>query len=202
MPHRLRRPARRRATVLHACALAGVAGLMFIGDGIYLKAKALLAQHLIASAWEKSRTEGIAPAPWPWADTRPVALLSVPRLERKLYVLEGDRPRTLAFGPGHRSASPLPGKPGNSIISGHRDTHFKFLRELLTGDEVVIESRSGSLRRYRVVQTEVVHKGDLSVIGDSDDPRLTLITCYPFDALTTDGPLRWVVTATAANATN
>jgi sortase (surface protein transpeptidase) len=32
----------------------------------------------------------------------------------------------------------------------------------------------------------------------SDVPRLTLVTCYPFDAIEPGGPLRYVVTAELA----
>ena len=45
----------------------------------------------------------------------------------------------MAFGPGHLSASSLPGQPGNSVIAGHRDTHFNFLQYVEVGESLVIE---------------------------------------------------------------
>ena len=39
----------------------------------------------------------------------------------------------MAFGPGHLSGTPLPGEAGNAVVSGHRDTHFAFLRGLREG---------------------------------------------------------------------
>ena len=182
----------RRLTIV--VVLAG--GAFFLGSGLYIKAKAWLAHFLIASAWERSERS----KPWPWADTHPVAKLSVRRLAVERYVLAGDNGRTLAFGPGHRSATPLPGEAGNSVIAGHRDTHFNFVRELAAGDVVLVDTRDGSRVEYRVSETMIVNKSDVSVIDATDDRVLTLITCYPFDALSSGGPLRWIVRATAVPA--
>lgn len=129
------------------------------------------------------------------ADTRPAARLIAPRLGVNLYVLEGDNLRTLAFGPGHRTATPLPGEPGNSLIGGHRDTHFKFLRDLKPGDVLLVENAEGLTLRFVVENGFIADKNDPRALAPSDDPMLTLVTCYPFDALTPGGPLRYIVTA-------
>ena len=111
------------------------------------RAKARLAQRLIASAWNRSLVTGAAVKPWPWADTFPVARLEAPRQGAALMVLAGASERTLAFGPGHIDGTPLPGDPGNAVVSGQRNTHFAFLRELRSGDTLVVHSASGRVVR-------------------------------------------------------
>ncbi|MSQ60616.1 MAG: sortase [Betaproteobacteria bacterium] len=103
-------------------------------EWVYIHAKAWAAQKLIAAGWGRSLASGAGVKPWPWADTHPVARLEAPRLRVALMVLAGASSRTLAFGPGHMNGTPLPGGAGNSVLSGHRDTHFAFLRELRPGD--------------------------------------------------------------------
>jgi sortase A len=112
-----------------------------------------------------------------------------------LFVLAGASGRTMAFGPGHVDGTPLPGEPGNSVVSGHRDTHFAFLRRLRAGDPIVVERRDGRRLQYTVSETLVVDRRDAWVTQEAGDTRLTLVTCYPFDAIRPGGPLRYVVTA-------
>jgi sortase A len=165
------------------------------GAAAWIHLRAALAQQLIALAWHKARDSGQEIKPWPWADTWPLARLTLPARGIELYVLAGASGRTLAFGPGHLSGSALPGRPGNTLISAHRDTHFAFLEQVRPGEEVCIETRDGRVLRYRVVHTRVVHKTDRSVAHDSGEGRLTLVTCYPFRAIDPGGPLRYVVSA-------
>ena len=168
------------------------------GAAAYIHTKAWLAQRLIASAWSRSLASGAAVKPWPWADTWPVARLEAPRQGAALMVLAGASGRTLAFGPGHVDGTPLPGNPGNAVVSGHRDTHFAFLRELRSGDALVVHSASGRVERYVVSGIEVVRNKDIRVLLDAGDDRLTLVTCYPFDSPLPGGSLRYVVVATRA----
>ena len=166
------------------------------GEAAYIQAKAWLAQQLLRSAWERSLGHGANSKPWPWADTHPVARLQAPRLHADLLVLAGASGRTLAFGPGHVTGTALPGQAGNSVLSGHRDTHFAFLRHLLPGDLLIVHTASGALIEYRVSTAEVVHRKDVRVLLDAGDTRLTLVTCYPFDSPIPGGALRYVVVAT------
>jgi len=103
----------------------------------------------------------------------------------------------MAFGPGHLSRSAAPGSAGNVALAGHRDTHFRFLRDLRPGDEILLEAAAGPARRYRVTETAVVDFHDRRPLAASLEPVLTLITCYPFDAIVPGGPLRYVVRAAA-----
>ena len=169
-------------------------GLWQSGEGLYIEAKAWLAQQLLQAAWRDTREGAVRATPWPWADTWPVARLKVDRLGVDQIVLAGASGRTLAFGPGHLFGSALPGGEGNSVISGHRDTHFAFLRELRIGDRLDIVQPDGGRARYAVYRTSVRHQDDVSVLI-LPDTQLTLITCYPFAALAPGGDESFVVEA-------
>jgi sortase A len=170
-------------------------GFWQLGQGAYIPAKAWLAQELMQRAWQRAESGVAKPAPWPWADTWPVARLEARGGEVDLIVLEGGSGRTLAFGPGHVSASALPGDPGNSVIAGHRDTHFGFLRHLRPGDSLRVERPDGLRHLFTVTGIDVVDARRASIVLDTEMPLLTLVTCYPFDARTPGGPMRYVVTA-------
>ena len=60
---------------------------------------------------------------------------------------------------------------------------------------VFLETADGDRHRYRVAQIDVVHESATEVVQQDGVKRLTLITCYPFDAITPGGPLRYVVRA-------
>jgi sortase A len=180
-----------------AWAVAALLALGFwqLGQGAYIPAKAWLAQELMQRAWLRVSAGEDRAAPWPWADTWPVARLSAKSHDVDLIVLAGGSGRTLAFGPGHLSASALPGEIGNMVIAGHRDTHFAFLRDVQPGTRVSVESFAGVTTEYEVIGRNVVDSRKGSLLLDTDDAVLTLVTCYPFDAVDPGGPLRYVVTA-------
>jgi sortase A len=170
------------------------------GEAAYIHAKAWIAQRLIATAWDRSIETGQSMKPWPWADTAPVARLLAPALDVDLLVLAGATGRTLAFGPGHHDGSAMPGAAGNTVISAHRDTHFRFLRELAVGDALIVEMPAGQRFHYRVRGIEVADQRNLRLPRLPAERTLTLVTCYPFDAVDAGGPLRYVVVATAEGA--
>lgn len=172
-------------------------GFWQLGQGAYIPAKAWLAQELMQRAWQRAADGQREPAPWPWADTWPVARLATRNGEVDLIILAGGSGRTLAFGPGHLAASAMPGDTGNSVIAGHRDTHFRFLELLQAGDALVVERASGATYSYEVTSTDIVDSRYDSLDLDTDDRVLSLVTCYPFDAVEPGGPLRYVVTARA-----
>jgi sortase A len=103
----------------------------------------------------------------------------------------------MAFGPGYVSGTTQLGMGGNSAISGHRDTHFRFLKNLRADDKVELTLKDGKVRSYRITNASVQHQDDTWLLADDGDDRLTLITCYPFNAVVPGGPLRYVVQAKA-----
>lgn len=178
---------------LVACLLC--LGFWQLGQGAYIPAKAWMAQELMQRAWQRGTEGEQQAAPWPWADTWPVARLSAKSGEVELIVLEGGSGRTLAFGPGRLSASSLPGQRGNTVIAGHRDTHFSFLRDVDVGETLAIETVKGDKHLYKVIGVDVVDSRRGSLQLDTDDAFLSLVTCYPFEADDPGTPLRFVVTA-------
>ncbi len=185
---------RRRLLALGVALLFG-AGLWQLGQGAWIHVKARFAQHLLQRAWARTLAGEARVTPWPWADTWPVARLRVPAHGVDLIVLTGVSGRTLAFGPGHAPASAVPGTPGMALVTGHRDTHFRFLARLQPGDEIMVEVPGQPSSRY-VVRETAIADARRAVIRSADGPAsLVLLTCYPFGAVTPGGPLRYVVAA-------
>ena len=176
-----------------ACLLC--LGFWQFGTGAYIPAKAWVAQEMMQKAWRRAGEGDRQPVPWPWADTWPVAKLSAKRGEVELIVLAGGSGRTLAFGPGHLSASAMPGDDGNVVIAGHRDTHFRFLQDMQVGETLLFEMADGRQHMYRIIDIDVVDSRRASILLDTDEPMLSLVTCYPFEGELAGGPMRYVVSA-------
>jgi sortase A len=172
-----------------------VLGSGLIGQGLWIHAKALAAQWLLQHAWTRTLQTQHPAKPWPWADTWPVGRLLVPQHGIDQIILADASGRSLAFGPGHLAGSARPGESGTSILSGHRDTHFQFLRQLKINDLLYVESRNGSRAAYTVRELSVADSGRTRLIIQDGAQELLLTTCYPFDALVPGGPLRYVVKA-------
>ena len=183
--------------ILRICffILFPLCGTWFIAQGSYIHAKATLAQVLLESAWTETLNGQTEVKPWPWADTWPVSRLSVPRLGINRIVLAGANGSALAFGPGHLFKSAKPGDVGNTIIAGHRDTHFDFVRQLKPGDTLELETSSANTLIYKITDTLIVDENDSELLLSGDERLLTLITCYPFDAIQTGGSQRYLVRA-------
>ena len=168
------------------------AGLAALAHGTWIPAKARLAQVLLHRAWEQTLAGAVGAKPWPWADTWPTGRLR--HRDVDLIVLAGASGATMAFGPGHISGTAVPGIAGNVALAGHRDTHFTFLEDLEVSDRLLLQAPDGRSRSYRVSTIEVVDRHRVDVLKPGPD-RLTLVTCYPFDAVVAGGPLRYVVVA-------
>ena len=179
------------------------AGTTLIASAAYVPAKADLAQVLLERAWERARSGEPNARPWPWADIGPVAVLDVPRLKKRSIVLEGASGEAMAFGPGHMINTPPIGTRGTAVVAAHRDTQFRYLREIKDGDRIVVETADGQRSAFRVVETRVVRAEASGLDPDDSGPtgaRLALVTCYPFDAVLR-GPWRYVVLADREIAT-
>ena len=175
-----------------------VLGLGFLVNGAWIHAKAALAQVLLERAWLHTLDGATTVQAWPRADTWPVARLQI--ADAPQIVLAGVSGEALAFGPGLIDGSAAPGAPGTTVIAGHRDTHFRALRHIGIGDAVRLQDRSGRLHSYRVTATDVVHENEARIRLDGDRHRLLLVTCWPFDAVDPNGPLRYLVLAEPVDA--
>ncbi len=171
-------------------------GSWLIGQGAWIHLKAVTAQYLLHHAWQQTLTSRQPAKPWPWADTWPVGRLLVPRLDIDQIILAGTSGQSLAFGPGKaRNRQDLAHNSPNILLSGHRDTHFSFMRDIQHGDRLSMQSSQGKWLNFTVRSMEVMDSRIQTLHLNQDEVDLRLITCYPFDALSTGGPLRYVVQA-------
>jgi sortase A len=178
-----------------AALILALAGLVLFGEGIYIHAKALVAQVLLRRAFAETIASGHPTKPWSWADTWPVARIEVKRLHASAIVLAGSSGQALAFGPGHVELTPDAGERGVAVYSAHRDTHFRFLKDVAIGDEIVVTRSDGHAFRYRADRASVVRFDASGIDPLADGYQLVLSTCWPFDAVT-PGPERYVLHAT------
>lgn len=117
----------------------------------------------------------------PMPEGSAVALIRIPRIGVDKAVVEGVGVGDLEKGPGHYPSTPLPGRPGNAAIAGHRTTYgapFGDLGELEVGDEILVTTREGDFR-YLVDRISVVSPDQVEVLDASTEARITLTTCHP-----------------------
>ena len=165
-------------------------------------ARGAIAQARARAAWaaleaRQARLDGIArldaARPTDLALGAPIGRLVVPAIGLDEVVVEGVDDETLNAGPGHLPGSVLPGEAGNSVISAHRDRHFRPLARVAVGDTVEVETLAGR-SRWIVVSRRVVRAG-APALFDAETPTLTLTTCWPVRYLGS-APDRLLVTAT------
>lgn len=122
-----------------------------------------------------------------------IGRMRIPRLGISVMVVEGVDSSELELGAGHVPGTALPGQPGNVAVAGHRDTFFRKLRDLRQNDTIEITTLSGTYD-YSVGSMEIVDPSDTDVLRPTDDPELTLVTCFPFTYIG-PAPRRFIVRA-------
>ena len=180
---------------LFVALVLAAAGAILFGQGIYIHAKAMLAQVLLERAFAETITSGRAVKPWPWADTWPEARITVKRLGASAIALAGSSGQALAFGPGHVERTADAGERGVAVYSAHRDTHFRFLRDVAIGDEIDVTRQDGKTFRYRADGSSIVRFDQSGIDPFTTGHELVLTTCWPFDAIA-HGPMRYALHAT------
>jgi sortase A len=175
---------------------AAFLSLLLLTQALWIPLKAELAQWLIERSWQEILNGDTQSRPWPWADTRPVAVLSIPAHGIRQLVLEGNSGRNLAFGPVFHDGA-LNGR--DMVINGHRDTHFQFLAAVQTGDLIRLTTLH-STQWFEVQEMDVVDSRREELVIEPGLARISLVTCFPFDSLRPGGPLRYVVTAVPVGA--
>lgn len=163
-----------------------------MSQGKMVAAQIWLAQGLLHTAWVRTQASGQHIKPWPWANTWPLARLTVPRLKVEQIVLSRASEGISAFALKHSDSSVLPGELGNSVLNVHRDTYFGFLKALKPGDTLVLESIRSGRWHYQVSAIYVTYKTDTSLVEPSLNRRLTLVSCY---TCTVEDERRYVVVA-------
>jgi sortase A len=165
-----------------------------LGKSSWIMLKAEVSQVLLHKAFNHSIATGEKTKPWTWADTYPVAEVRIPRLDASAIVLEGATPEALAFGPAHLSDTPRIGDMGTTVFAAHRDTHFRFLKDVRVGDVVSVTRSDGLTFQYKINNTRVAEYNQSGIERHAAGHHLVLSTCWPFDAIT-HGTARYIVEA-------
>lgn len=131
--------------------------------------------------------------------TAVTARISIPRIgirNAPVYDRGTDAKGVMLIAPGYsvtHYAFSAPFGSGNTVLYGHDDIQgniFGHLYDLRPGDTVQI-AVAGETQTYRVTGHQIVLPTEVSVLSPTDDARLTIITCWPFNVDTK----RWIVTA-------
>ncbi|MDW5312882.1 class GN sortase [Rhizobium sp. PL01] len=180
--------------VLAGILLVALAGLMLVGKGFYMKAKAEVSQVLLQRSFEAQLQGETNVKPWPWADFSTEAEITALRIGKTAVVLSGASGEALAFGPARLANTPAPGELGTSVIAAHRDTHFRWLKDVKPGDLLVITRMDGTTLTFRAGTSRIARWDESGINANAPGRNLALATCWPFDA-TEQGPLRYIVNA-------
>ena len=165
-------------------------GIIILGQPIYYYMKGICAQIMLERAWEITKRTGHPTKAWSWADTLPVANLTIPAIGLNQIVLKGEEIEAMAFGP---ALIEYELESNNIIISGHRDSFFKNLEKLNEGDIIKLEFLNNN-QEYKINNIIITNPEDIKWMENTDTKTLTLITCYPFNFIG-NAPKRYVIVA-------
>ncbi|HET7208029.1 MAG TPA: class D sortase [Terriglobales bacterium] len=187
MPDRTHRTGEYLSGVARKLSARRAAAWLLLSAGIALLVFTLAAygwmafrQRRLTEAWQRQQSFQAAPqngGTVEKADTG-VTLLSIPKIGLNAGILDGTDRESLLLAPGHLKNTSWPGDAGNAVIAGHRDTFFRHVHELVTGDDIYVV-RGGHRYHYVVSSKKLVDPSDVAVTRATSDSRLTLITCYP-----------------------
>lgn len=171
----------RRALGLLLC-LGGLGLLGFVGADY---GRGLLDRDAARARWAELEARAavqaanahLADSPGPVAPGTPVARLVVPSIALDEVIIEGVGADVLNAGPGHMPGTPLPGGAGNSVVSAHRDMHFRRLAELRMGDTLVTITEYHRTT-WRITGRRIVSAAAASLFP-TPEATLTLTTCWP-----------------------
>ncbi|MEM9256218.1 MAG: class D sortase [Pseudomonadota bacterium] len=123
-----------------------------------------------------------------------LGVLEIDSVGLKVPVYATNTDLVMDRGAGIIDGMSYPHELGNIGISGHRDGYFRVLKDVKVGDALMLQTLEGP-KRFRIDATKVVEISDLSLLQDTDDQIVTLVTCYPF-YFVGNAPQRYIVTAT------
>lgn len=122
--------------------------------------------------------EIVLPTPGPEQATR----LQIPAIRVDAPVVQGDSWEQLKKGVGQHLGSANPGENSNLVLSAHNDIFGEIFRELdrlKPGDPVTVFTNQRAYH-YIVIKTEIVEPTRVDVLAPTNQPTLTLISCYPY----------------------
>lgn len=182
---------RTRHTMRFVSRVLLAAGLLALGYTVYVAIDAKAYQVIEQKRFEQA-SQSTAAAP-PLVEGGAIGEIHIRRLGLTAMVVQGDSPALLQRAVGHLADTALPGRAGNVVLAGHRDTFFRPLKGIRAGDAITLTTRDGAFE-YLVESTAVVPPTDIQVLWPTKRRTLTLITCFPFSYLGS-APDRFIVRA-------
>ena len=132
------------------------------------------------------------------AELPPVlGVLEVPSVSLKVPVYSTNTDLVMDRGAGIIDGMAYPHELGNIGISGHRDGYFRALKDVKQGDVILLQTLQGE-KRFKIDSTRIVEISDTSLLRDTTDQKVTLVTCYPF-YFVGHAPKRFIVIASLDN---
>ena len=122
-----------------------------------------------------------------------LGVLEVPSVGLKVPVYDTNTELVMDRGAGVIDGMSYPHEPGNIGISGHRDGYFRVLKDVQVGDPIVLQTLQGP-KHFRIDATTIVPIKDTTLLRDTREQSVTLVTCYPF-YFVGHAPKRFIVTA-------
>jgi sortase A len=196
-------PQRSKSAFVWTERLFLLAGLLLLGYAMAVYLNAMLYQRIESKTFEDAGPVAVGellrparytlPTLLPVRLGSPVSRMEIPRLGLSVIVVEGVRSQDLRVAAGHIPGTALPGERGNIGIAAHRDTFFRKLSEIRSADRIAMTTLTGT-EHYSVDSIKIVAPTDVEVLNPSEQPVLTLVTCYPFNYIGS-APKRFIVRA-------
>ena len=146
------------------------------------------------SSFQRPEKKPESPPPAPPDEGELLGRIRIPSVDVTAVVVEGVGKKSLRRAAGHIPGTALPTEDaGNVGIAAHRDSFFRGLKDIREDDTIELTTLDGT-HRYKVEWTKIVQPSDTSVLAPTDEPALTLVTCYPFYYVGS-APKRFIVRA-------
>ena len=120
--------------------------------------------------------------PTPIPAVEPALRIQIPVIDVDAPVIQGDSWDQLKKGVGQQIGTSDPGTNGNIVLSGHNDVYgevFRYLDRLAPGDKVILFT-SQRQYTYVITGTQMVEPTAVEVMAQTEDARVTLISCHPY----------------------
>ncbi|MCL2604147.1 MAG: class D sortase [Defluviitaleaceae bacterium] len=113
-----------------------------------------------------------------------IGILTIKSIDLRLPIAEGVDEETLRIAPGRVPQTAQIGEIGNAVIAGHRNytfgSMFNRFDELIIGDVVHYQARSGEMMAFVVFEIAVIEPHDqIAFLQPVNDSIITLYTCTP-----------------------
>lgn len=108
--------------------------------------------------------------------------IQIPAIGVDHPVVQGDGWEQLKKGVGQHVGTANPGQIGNMVLAAHNDIFgeiFRFLDQLSPGDEIIVYTNIRSYT-YVITNTLIVEPTFVQVMDPTQNPTITLISCYPY----------------------